>query len=301
MIDLKSAYCDHDVSFEEKFSHGLVGVDIDERTSKSISHVGENSNFTVSLEYDPESLSLKIDGSSVECHDFYDYLSGLGIQSLLIDATSLEVPELALVLKAVLSMPSYQVLLVYFEPDQYSSTDNGTLDMEEFGLSDQILGFEGAGIPTVSMPVDDECDRKFVFFVGFEAGRLQSAIETYDISSDEAKIFFGIPAFRPGWEAKSIRRNLQALSEQSFKGRVGYCSAGNSSDALNSLRKVGFHEEGQGFMYVVPIGTKPNSIAAIIFSVENSDKVRLLYDQPTKSAGRSTGVGRRHYYYMEMK
>lgn len=300
MIDLRTAYCEHDVSFQEKFTHGMVGLEIDERSGSSIRHVVDNADKTLKIEYDPYCLNIKINEERVECHDFPSYLAGLGVGSLLVDATSLEVPELALILKASQSMPGTKILFVYFEPSHYSSTANGTLEMEEFGLSDEILGFEGAGIPTVSMPVDDEHKRKFVFFVGFEAGRLQSAIETYDVSSEEAKIFFGLPAFRPGWEAKSIRRNLQALSEQSFKGRISYCSAGNSADALRSLRNMGVDEKGNGFIYVVPIGTKPNSIAALIFAIENGDKVRILYDQPSKRANRSRGVGRRHYYYMEV-
>jgi len=47
----------------------------------------------------------------------------------------------------------------------------------------------------------------------------------------------------------------------------------------------------------LPLGTKPNSIAAIIFKIENDERVRILYDQPQKKVGRSQGVGRLHYYH----
>ncbi|MCD1589018.1 hypothetical protein K7H09_23750 [Halomonas sp. IOP_14] len=294
-MSVRSICCDKDISFLQKYSHGVFGLNIDERSEYSIQHVADNSLLSLVFTYDKNDLNVNVNGSVVECHELSLYLSELNVLSLLIDSTSLDVPELALILNAVKECEIKDVLIVYFEPENYSSSDSGSLNAEEFNLSDEILGFEGAGIPTISMPLEEDRIRKFIAFAGFEAGRLQSAIETYDISSSEAKIFFGIPAFRPGWEMKSIRRNIHTLSEHSFGGRIGYCSANNVTDALRSLYRIKFEEDAM--FYLLPLGTKPNSIAAIIFKIENDERVRILYDQPQKKVGRSQGVGRRHYYH----
>ncbi|WP_148253387.1 hypothetical protein [Aidingimonas lacisalsi] len=300
MIDIKSASSEYPVEFPDKFSHGFVGAGIDDRTNASVEHVHDSCENVFVLEYDGENLNIKVDGIAVECHDFPEFFSSLSANSIIVDSTSLDIPELAILLKSAINEAGLEIFFIYFEPSDYSVVNNGALTLEDFGLSDRIIGFEGAGIPTLSMPVEGEVPRKFVFFVGYEAGRLQSAIETYDIMSDEAKIFFGMPAFRPGWEVKSIKRSLPVLSEQSITGSSGYCSASNARDALRVLREFDNYKE-EFLMYVLPLGTKPCSIAAILFSLENEGRARLLYDQPGKKSGRSYGVGRKHYYRCLLK
>lgn len=296
MIEVISTYSLEPYSFPFAFSHGIVGTAIDDRSKYSVDFVKNECDSTSVIQYRQESLDVLVDDVAVECHQLSEHLCQQKPTSVLIDSTSLDIPELALILKALHQFSGLRVVVLYVEPFEYTSGETNTLDQEEFSLSEEISGFEGAGIPSISMPVDNDLLRRFIFFVGFEGGRLQSAIETYDVSSEEARIFFGLPAFKPGWETKSIRRNLQALSDQSFSGRIFYCSASSCTDALRSLHKVKASEAGT-INYVVPLGTKPNSLAAILFALDSQSSVRLLYDQPNKKAGRSKGVGRRHYYH----
>lgn len=295
MINIKSTSSDVEYSFPFEFSHGFFGCSIDDRSHCSIEYVKKNTINPTVFCYRPESLDVVIGEEIFECHDLDRFFDECMPTSILIDSTSLDIPELALILKALHSRSGLRIVLLYVEPAEYTSSEASTLEQENFSLSNEISGFEGAGIPTISMPVDDESLRRFIVFVGFEGGRLQSVIETYDISNEEARIYFGLPAFKPGWESKSMQRNLQALSDKSIGGRIGYCSASSCTDALISLRKVKA-VDGETINYVVPLGTKPNSIASILFSLEDPKRVRLLYDLPSKRSGRSRGVGRRHYY-----
>ncbi|WP_455231068.1 hypothetical protein [Geopseudomonas aromaticivorans] len=296
MIDIRSAYSEEEYSFPEKFSLGIAGIGIDDRSRYSIEFVKKECVTSLIIEYRKDTLDLAVGGDVVECHDLASYFSSLQLTSVMIDSTSLDIPELALTLKSLHGLKGLRIVILYVEPAEYSAGAKKTLDHEEFSLSDEISGFEGTGIPTISMPVDNELSRRFIFFVGFEGGRLQNAIETYDVSSDEARIYFGLPAFRPGWEVKSIRRNLQSLKDQSFSSRIGYCSASSCTDALQSLYKVKANDT-ETINYIVPLGTKPNSLAAILMMLENPDTTRLLYDQPDKRSERSRGIGRRHYYH----
>lgn len=296
MIELKSTYSAEEYSFPFEFSHGFVGTPIDDRSNYSTELVKKECTSTSLFQYRQENLDVVMDEMVIECHVLAEHIGKLNPTSVLIDSTSLDIPELALILKALHTHRGLRIVLLYVEPIEYTSGESKALEQENFTLSNEISGFEGAGIPTISMPIDDENLRRFIIFVGFEGGRLQSAIETYDISSDEARIYFGLPAFKPGWESRSMRRNLQALSDQSIGGRIGYCSASSCTDALNSLRKAKASDK-ETINYVVPLGTKPNSIASILFTLENPKSVRLLYDLPNKRNGRSRGVGRRHYYH----
>lgn len=296
MIKIKSAYSDTNYSFPEQFCLGISGPTIDDRTRHSSEYLNNQCLKSIKIKYQKENLNLKFNDSYLECHELSEKILELKPKVALIDSTSLDIPELSLTLKALHAISGLKVTIIYVEPEEYASDSAKRLDHEEFSLSEEISGFEGTGIPTVSMPVDSGLSRRFIFFVGFEGGRLQNAIETYDISSEEIRIFFGLPAFRPGWEIKSIRRNLQALNDRSYSSRISYCSASSSTDALRSLDKTASHDK-ETINYIVPLGTKPNSIAAILYMLENPDSTRLLYDQPHKKNGRSHGVGRLHFYH----
>ncbi|WP_187979560.1 hypothetical protein [Pseudomonas oryzihabitans] len=251
MIEVKSTFSLEPYSFPFEFSHGIFGTAIDSRSEYSVDFVRHQCALTLAIQYRQESLDIMINNVPVECHLLPEYVNQHAFTSVLIDSTSLDIPELALILKALHQFSGLRVIVLYVEPFEYTSGETSALNQEEFSLSEEISGFEGAGIPTISMPVDNDLLRRFIFFVGFEGGRLQSAIETYDISSEEARIFFGLPAFKPGWETKSIRRNLQSLTDQSFSGRIFYCSASSCTDALRSLHKVKSNEPGT-INYVIP-------------------------------------------------
>lgn len=294
MIDIRAAFYDEAYDLPKHFELAVFGSSIDDRTEYSINYVKKFTDNSIELIYNKDQLNLLVNGAPVECHDFPTYLKDKKFSSLIIDSTSLDVPELALVIKAIASIAMLEVLILYVEPESYSGNSQ-VFEQETFTLSDSIIGFEGDGIPTISLPVDTHAARKFVFFLGFEGTRLLNAIETYDVSENEAKIVFGVPAFQSGWEAKSIRSNMPTLKEYKFNGRISYCSASSPKSALAILREAGTSESGQ-YMYVVPIGTKPNTVGALLYMLENPDGIRLLYDQPKKRIGRSSGVGRRHFY-----
>lgn len=300
MIDVRSAYTEENYSFKLKFSLGISGYAIDDRTRYSIDFVSRESEKNLNIQYNQEMLNLSVGEDVVECHELDSYFKDMKLSSVIIDSTSLGIPELSLILKSMHKFKGLKIIILYVEPAEYSVSDKKTLEHEEFSLSNEISGFEGTGIPTISMPVESEFGRRFIFFVGFEGGRLQNAIETYDIAADEARIYFGLPAFKPGWEVKSIRRNLQALHDQSFSTRIGYCSASNCTDALRSINKVKSNDSGI-INYIIPLGTKPNSLAAILLMLESPENTRLLYDQPKKRQERSRGVGRHHYYHYMVK
>lgn len=293
MILLSSAKTCGDYNPEEKYEYGFFGGAIDDRTDYSVDYVKNNTLNSICIRYDYEKLCLFVGEKRIECHEFSDFISKFGSIRFLIDSTSIGVPELSLLIKSFY-VNKRESIFFYVEPSDYNSSREEISCVEEFYLSSQIMGFEAAGIPTMSKPVDNDRERRFVFFLGFEESRLLNALEVYDIKEDEAKIVFGIPAFQPGWEARSIRRNMKALTDFNMHERIGYCGANSAESTLRILRK--FHSNHMDLdINLVPIGTKPNALGALFFLAE-CENANLLFDQPLKKKGRTNGIGEKHFY-----
>ncbi len=297
MIDVKTAFSNHDFHFPKKFSLGIYGNAIDERTEYSISVVTSESKKSFRLSYNREELCLFIDDVRIECNKLSGALENLKIDNVIIDSTSLDIPELALIIKALLKFNNCTFSIFYVEPDSYLSESNNSPTNVIFDLSDTILGFESTGIPTITFPVSNPLQSKFLFFAGFEEGRIASAFEVFDINSSNTQIFFGVPAFKPGWENSSFKKNIKTIEDNGLRGRIGYCSASCVSSSLAAIRSTcrDIPDSDENFIYLLPLGTKPCSIGAILYSNER-ESAALLYDQPLKKQGRSKGIGVRNLY-----
>lgn len=151
MIELKSTYSVDEYSFPFEFSHGFVGTPIDDRSQYSIEFVKRECQSTSLFQYRQQTLDVVIDGVPIECHLLEKHIEKNKPTSVLVDSTSLDIPELALILKALHSYPGIRIVLLYVEPIEYTSGESKALEQEDFALSNEISGFEGAGIPTVSM------------------------------------------------------------------------------------------------------------------------------------------------------
>lgn len=275
------------------FSLGFVGNSIDDRTKFSIEYTNNSSKKIIELKYVQEKFVLLFDKVEVECHEIDTYLKKFDIHEVLVDATSLGIPELALLIKNIKDI-CVELVFLYVEPEEYLSKNSALTSQEEFVLSTNIVGFESAGIPTISKTVSTEKERIFIFFLGFEESRLHSAIEAYDISSDEAKIIFGVPAFQVGWELRSIKRNINVLKEFNEIKSISYCGANSVESSLNLLRS--FKDKFPNCdIHILPIGTKPHALGTLLYLEEDSNS-SLLFDQPQKRVGRTTGISEIHFY-----
>lgn len=292
MIRVVSTCSDKDYSFDDKLELSFYGEVLDDRTEYSTAFTRSNSVKSLKVKYNAHDLNLNVDEEVVECHDFVDRLSKMIQCSIMIDSTSLDIPELALIFKGLLSREDVNIDILYVEPAEYSQERSTSPENESYNLSDEIVGFEGAGIPMITTPVSDGMDKKFIFFAGFEESRIANAFETFDVRSDEAQIVFGMPAFNLGWELVSFKKNIKVLKENDLQGRIGFCSASCASSALDYLRSVRCDDSA---VHLLPLGTKPNTVGVMLYLSEN-ENAKLLYDQPRKKKGRSVGVGQKHLY-----
>jgi hypothetical protein len=141
-----------------------------------------------------------------------------------------------------------------------------------------------------------------VFMLGFEPARFLSAIEQRNWDDSHAtrlSFVFGVPAFRPGWEANSIRAHLQVMEDLGLsESHMRYCQANSVRESYLTLwdlyRTLG---EDQGCFFVSPLGTKPHAIGAALFLLEtrgSDTPTSLYYDHPSRVPKRSEEIGAWH-------
>ena len=69
---------------------------------------------------------------------------------------------------------------MYVEPGDYSSPRRSQLLLKrDFSLSDEVPGYKA--IPGATLMLSDKVQQKGVFFLGYEARRLDRALEDYQM------------------------------------------------------------------------------------------------------------------------
>lgn len=280
-------------AFQQQWDVALVGEQCDERSKASIEFCSSHSEKQICLKYDVEEMELEVEGKKHQCHQIPELIKSLGVRRILLDGTTLGVPELGLLLKHLYSIKKTRSSILYVEPGKYTQKYNGNINGREFNLSSEILGYKG--IPNLSSPLDIETPNSVIFFLGFEGYRLRLALEELNINPNESSLVFGVPSYKAGWEINAFANNIKSISENDLGGRVMFCGADNPAAVLVELDRLRAALGEDHRITIVPIGSKPHSIGALIFC--SSDKnTNLIYDHPIKASNRSQSVGSIHLY-----
>lgn len=293
MVNIASSKTKGDiVESETKFSLGFYGKAIDDRTRFSEDFIKKNSENVFSIFYDKDQIVYEINGEVIQCHDIEEYFRDMNPNSSLIDITSIDVPTLALIVQSLKGIMNL-LYFVYIEPENYSSTTETLTSLDSsFNLSESILGFESSGVPTITKPLERDYD--YIFLLGFEEARTLNAIEVHDIHSDQGKFIFGVPAFKPHWENESLKNNVRVLKDYNIREHIRYCGANDLAACVAIIMNIISSNDKKG-VNIIPIGTKPHSLAAILaYSI--TENMNILFDQPIQMGERSSGVGTKHLY-----
>lgn len=138
---------------------------------------------------------------------------------------------------------------------------------------------------------------RVIFFLGYEESRLDRAMEDFQmLDPGQCSVAFGVPAFQPGWEIDAFANNVKVMKDRGMRdGGVYFCGAENPASAYKVLENIQAEMIQGQRMFVVPIGTKPNGIAAALYAAHH-DQVGLLYDHPGKKLARSRHVAKWHLF-----
>ena len=280
-----------------KWDIAFISCAIDERGEKAIEYITQNSNKIVSFEYIPKEFKTKFDSAVFDKDDTVNYLVDINGKSVLIDSTTLNFAEILILTQALLDVGVKEIEILYVEPVKYKHKRKGVdiLHMRDFDLSESIIGYEA--IPGHALLVTNEVSQKVVFLCGFEAERIDRALEDSQIIGANCSCIFGVPAFSSGFEMDSFDNNISVIKERKISGGINFCGATNPLSVMMTLEEMfkGLDEDEQ--MFVVPLATKPMNIGACLFLLSKpKDKVAVLYDHPKENKGKAIEIANWHLF-----
>lgn len=280
-----------------KWDVSFVGKVIDTRGQKISEYISQNSSTIILFEYIPKDFRVKLDGNEFDKDDIMLQLKGMHLENVLIDATTLSFSEILILTQSLKDLDCKGVSMMYVEPQKYKrkSKSKDILHKRDFELSESIVGYEA--IPGHALLVTNEIPQKVVFLCGFEAERIDRALEDSQIVNSYCSCVFGVPAYVPGWEMDSFDNNIYVMKERRITGGVNFCGATNPMSVYQTLDLIynGLEEEEQ--MFVVPLATKPMNIGACLFLINKpKTKVAVLYDHPSEIAGKTLEISTWHLF-----
>ncbi|MEE4106247.1 hypothetical protein V2I78_19410 [Pseudomonas viridiflava] len=277
--------------------------DLDDRSGYSVERSTRLGDRVFRVRYNPDTFCLEVGNKSYMANhgDLEDLSRDFKAISIVIDATTLDFSEIALLLYAYSLCPKSPILrFLYVEPKEYvrrtyeESAVNGTA----FDLSSSFN--QRPSPPFVGM-LGTKDSVHLVAFLGFEGGRL-----TRVLSNDDGQfirkvtIVFGIPPFQASWDLEALMANSRLL--ETSEAGVKFCGANNPKAAYEILVKAHAALTGNSEcnrLTVSPFGTKPMAIGAALFCATQK-LPRVIFDHPQRKKGRTKGVQCVHWYEVDI-
>lgn len=277
----------------------FVGDPVDERGTAAIECIRNVVPNVVRFGFDAGFHTFSIDGENSSTRGLLNALQGHA--NVVLDATTLGLGEVLQILRCLETAGCKAVNFLYVEPGSYQQQKAHSHRLDhEFSLTNNC---KFSAVQGFAQQYEAGHPSSHVFMLGFEPARLLNAIEQRNWEDSHLTSFHmvvGVPAFRPGWEANSIRAHLQAMEDLELtEARVRYCQASSVREAYLTLwdlyRTLG---EDQGCFYVSPLGTKPHALGAALFLLETrgaENPTSLYYDHPHRIPKRSEKIGIWHH------
>lgn len=278
----------------------VVGAAVDERGETALQFARDSSNACMSCEYLlDKTKGLLWNAQRAPLQDIVGQIKCA--ESLLIEATTLGLVEILLLIRAVYMSGIRCFDVLYVEPFEYRRSNSVDAPwLRDFSLSNSRR-FEGVHGFLINLSVIPEEKGRLITFLGYEGARLAQACEQLDLVGWAKYAVFGIPSYAPGWEINAFANNVAILEREQFSS-VRYCPASGVSLAYDLLEKIHKESGDGGTTVVAALGTKPHGIASALFLNEYSQyqQTALIYDHPSRSANRSSKVRRWHLYRIDL-
>jgi hypothetical protein len=247
--------------------------DLDDRSRFSAPQSRNLAHRSALVVYDPLRFELKVGDEVFRGDELEDLPIKFPATTVVIDATTMEFPEIALVLRAYrrLSHKPPRVVFLYTEPEEYVRRPAREAPAPGSAF-DLTLAFRAKNaIPAFTPMLSGSDKAHLVAFLGFEG------------------------AFQATWDMHALMANTRLIEQH--RPSVRFSGANNPRGAYLLLQEVHGSLRGSSCnrLAVAPFGTKPAAIGAALYCTE-TDAVRLVYDHPERKAGRTRGVHCTHWF-----
>jgi hypothetical protein len=218
---------------------------------------------------------------------------GLDNKQVLIDSTSLKHPLLLYLIKILKESFNLKNLFIgYTEPKKYEQLEKNE-DQQGFDLTDRFC-------PITSMPGlvrdgDYSKEKLLVVLMGFEGNRFSKAYEEVNPSRRKVHAIVGFPSFNPNWQYYVYSENQNTLVNSKAHTKLHRATASDPFVVYNILNDI-LDANPNHQIVIAPLGTKPHSIGAGMFLVDNLD-AQVFYDFPAYGKKyRTSGIGKTYLY-----
>jgi hypothetical protein len=265
---------------------------VDARTSWSENYIRKICSSVIDVEYCREDATLSFDST----HHAFTQLASVEIPAgrILIDATSLQVPELLHLLR-MLSEVRRPFDILYAQPTQYTKDEKKPQidEVSQFDLSD-----DGTGAEFLPPHIAYGLNSTMFVCLGFEGHRFGALMNSESFSSNSIIGLIGVPPFSVGMENKALSSNYTYMSDSMMGNDSSFIvAAANDPLYTYNLIEKSFKscEYTNRSFCIAPIGTKPAALGAILFAI-NNPKAGLVYDYVRKKKGRTSGTELIHWW-----
>ncbi len=272
--------------------------DLDDRSRFSAPHTRALARSSAMVQYNPKSFELTVGGEVFRADDLQDLPRKFPATSIAIDATTMEFPEIALILLAYrrLAFTSARCVFIYTEPTEYvrRPPQEAAAPGSAFDLTSTFRAKNA--IPAFTPMLSGGSKAHLVAFLGFEGARLSRVLSEDDGHFyTDVTVVFGIPPFQATWDMHALLANTRLIEQHSPS--VRFSGANNPRSAFMLLQEVhrGLGGSHCNRLAVAPFGTKPAAIGAALYCVER-EAMRAVYDHPERKTGRTRGVHRTHWF-----
>jgi len=303
-LDIKNIFNDIDIFF--------LGTSSEARATNVLSLIkGFYKNDILAVDYDIEHekysiQNLPVDGNQIRKNldtEGKDLVKDLGIdlhqidinnKNLLIDITSLKHPFLFYLLLLIKrDFQPKKLLITYTEPEKYVQEGKEDNARQKFDLTEKFCMVNS--LPGFARVSDYNKERILIAIMGFEGNRFSKAFEDVNPSDRKTYAIVGFPSFQPSWQYYVYSQNQYPLEQSKAFSSIRRSTANEPFGVYNILNDI--KNQNNGFELVVaPIGTKPHSLGACMFAIDNED-VQIYYDFPSfGSKTRTIGIGKSFVY-----
>ena len=289
MLKVKEEYLLSDVEnyLTNNISVLIIGPQKDERTKAVYEKVG-NKLKCIKMEYLYDENQILITPLKEDylkrkssCLDLDKILLslvsyGFEFKNVLIDISSLQTPTIMTLVNTLFTSNSCRpakLFVAYAKPEKYLPPYEFST---KFGEASSIPGY-------IARVRENEI---LIPFLGFEGARLKNIIG--DAQYEKVIPIIGCPSDDPKWQFETMRKCMEEIEEQSAKYNIEKCKANSIFEAYYLLEEL-INTTARNYV-LAPIGTKPHTVAATIFTLKHKTNCRLIYDFAIENYEQSSGV-----------
>ena len=189
--------------------------------------------------------------------------------------------------------------LVYTEPVVYKNfikekNLNKPSAAYLFGLSEKSLGIKPLpGFTKLKGPARDQ-KTLLVALLGFEGDRALRILNEFDGIPSRVIPVIGMPGYQVEFPAYTISCNKEFFKKSDSSANCRWVAADDPFEVRRELISIK-EEFSDHYMYIAPVGTRPHTLGALLFAIDNRDS-EILFDHPVRTKKSRKGTGKSHFY-----